>query len=492
VLYSPAGSSFQLGSYVIYENPGPDFGETGLMVPRFAINPAVEGGVRTHREIGIRRFTIPMRVASSAAYTDAQALSLIRLYADKGGYIDIQNEGMASSESVRFDIEDGRFELSYNPFLNRIDRQAGNLLLDVQPYGYWPTMILLASAASVGLPGTLAISGAGSIFGDVPGLAQVEITPTVATVYPSYGTSTWVSDMIAWSLGARASFTARLHGGSLLGVAAWGTASIVGDQYATGSQAMEMAVGGRSTFGISGGFVIPSALEPAFRGRHHVFALVNIRPSQGFPVFMSADVAAAGEANPPRIAMGSAAPVATIWAHGDWVNSSLGTPSPAYQIADLGEITIPPVASGRQAQQTIRLWTKPATTTLIPTQYMRVDSIYLLPVDAPAGVAARRIKVASWALDIGPSQPKLEFNAIAGENRLWDVAASQPFGPIANYNGLPPRVGASTLQLDLLGGQRRRNAVSVAGQEDPLVRGGNAFAAVGLSYRPRFTFIKGF
>ena len=34
-------------------------------------------------------------------------------------------------------------------------------------------------------------------------------------------------------------------------------------------------------------------------------------------------------------------------------------------------------------------------------------------------------------------------------------------------------------------------SIASLGLEDPLVRTGNAVAAVGLSYRPHFTFLKG-
>src|SRR6185503_19490240 len=84
------------------------------------------------------------------------------------------------------------------------DRFDGTLKLDTQPYGYWPTMILLASAASIGGPGVLSLNLGGSIFGDAPGLAEVFIAPTSATSF----VATQRTDSVMWSLGARPSFQA--------------------------------------------------------------------------------------------------------------------------------------------------------------------------------------------------------------------------------------------------------------------------------------------
>ena len=84
-----------------------------------------------------------------------------------GAIVGVQPENVPSAQAVYFDVIDGRYETEHNIFHNRIGVRKGTLYLDTQPYGYWPTEILLASAASVGWSGALAVNGATSVLGSI-------------------------------------------------------------------------------------------------------------------------------------------------------------------------------------------------------------------------------------------------------------------------------------------------------------------------------------
>jgi hypothetical protein len=113
--------------------------------------PVLRGRRARVRERRPRRMSIPLLVGSGAWGSLTQVESLLRLCARPGGVVDIQPDSEA--QAVRFDVISGRWEEEYSTPENRALRRKGTLHLDCMPYGYLPTWILLASTASVALPG---------------------------------------------------------------------------------------------------------------------------------------------------------------------------------------------------------------------------------------------------------------------------------------------------------------------------------------------------
>jgi hypothetical protein len=494
VLYGPEGSAYNLGSFVL-SDPGPDFGEQDLLRANYAENPAAEGGVLAFETTNIRRMQFPLRLASHSAWSGVNGLSaMLRRAARPGAYIDLQPDGVASGEAIRFDVAAGRLELAYEiRQYGQLDRIPATLKLDVQPFGYWPTMILLASAASVGGPGVLALDTT-KLIGDVPGLAEVFIAPTSAT---SYGLKQ-MTDAAFWSLGARPSFQAWWVAPSAIASGPNGDSipTLLGDKYAPGSQTVRFNVASSGLnrwdqWNIAARFVIPPSLEPAYRGRFRALAWARVAPSGALPWQVSIDIT---NGTSVTAALASAAPVATVppAVASDFFSGGRGA-SPAFSLLDLGEVSLPPIAS--TAFETVaRLWTTIGTNAPgAPTVQLDLAGLYFMPLDGAAGLLAQGLIRPSWynANFTGG----LYLNSLTGEVSIQSatagVASLQPHAQaVAFHRGVLPRVGASTIQLDLLLAGRNASQLDIPTAQPPL-RSEPHFAQVSVRYRPRFTFMKG-
>jgi hypothetical protein len=492
ILYRADGaSSFNLGSW-LRADPGPDFGETDLLKANFSENPAAEGAELAFETVNHRPFTIPLRIASHSAWGGLQgAEAQLRQLARPGAYIDLQLDGVASAEAVRFDVIAGRYEVTHDVRMaQQLDRREGTLKLDVQPFGYWPTMILLASSASVGLPGSLDIPNA-SIVGDVAGQAQVFVQPTVGT---SYSSGTWFPDMLGWSLAGRPSLPGLLGGGSwsTFGVGV-GVATRFADSLAPAATVFQQfyPVGATGWQGLAY-WQVASALEPAFRGLFRTFAYVKWSPSTVLCAKLTADVIPDTAFVPDR-PIGSAAPVASLVPDGG--GSMFVSPSPGYQLLDLGLQSLPALASGQTSLSLLRLWFNAGTNTAA-TSVVTLGGVFLLPVDGAAGV-----------VPAGLAQPTIyQINSSSKNNKFiadgvgqlllhsrqvtGDVGTGyQPdYNMMSRHFGVFPAVGASTTRLDLIAGSRKWAA---SGATAPIVHSAPLFASVAVKYRPRFTFLKG-
>jgi hypothetical protein len=117
--------------------------------------------VLAFENVGVRKMEFPLRVASIGAPFNGAAgvQAWFRTLARPGATLDVQLDGVATADAIRFDVGAGRFELGgWNTHLfTQLDRFEGTLKLDTQPLGYLPTTILLASAASIGGPCVLTI-----------------------------------------------------------------------------------------------------------------------------------------------------------------------------------------------------------------------------------------------------------------------------------------------------------------------------------------------
>lgn len=485
ILTGPDGRQIEVGSYIALDKGQPDFGAKDLIQAVYAENANAEGGALAYETVGVRKFVFPVRLASSAAFAQglAGAESVLRQLARPGAYIDLIPHGVATADLVRFDVIDGRYEEDYSVVLQRHQRRDGKLTLDVQPFGYSPTWIVLASAASVGLPGALAIPAA-SVLGDVPGWAEIVLGATGAT---NYGAGTWVPDYIAWSLAGKASFSAYFPAASIASAI---NGTLTADIYAAGSQAVALypspTAAAWQTIAIA---TIGSALEPAYRGRFRGFAYAKLGPSQALPWMLSLDAQPAPQAGAALASWQPVASVAPAVATG--TPGYYGAPaSPGYQLVDLGELTLPPVGSGLAQDVLLRLWANPATSNIgVGTPILSIGGLYLQPLDGPAGILPRGLGQPSI---LTPSVGRLYLDGYTKRALI-----SQPTGDVGSapvpaaaalthYRGGMPMVGASTVQLDVLGAARK----VASGATAPIVRSAAQFASVSVRYRPRFTFLK--
>lgn len=447
ILTGPNGSQFNVGSYVL-PDPGPDFGAKDLLKAEYTETPLAEGGVLESEAVGVRHMIFPVRLASSASFPGGLpgVEAFLASIAKPGAYVDLMPNGVATADAVRFDVLGGRYEEDYSIPQQRVVRREGVLSLDVQPYGYWPTEMILASVASIGLPGRLAITGA-SIVGDVPAAARLTVQPTCPTSYPL---GTWVPDMLVWSFGARASMVPFIPAASI-GSAIAG--ALVGNAFSPGSQALNLFPSPtQNTWAQIALATVASALEPAYRGCFRAFAWAQLSPSQPMPFQLSLDVVPALN---PGAALASAQSIATLApiVRG----ASIAAASPAFHLLDLGEISLPPVASGLQQNLLLRLWANPGGTSIgVATPQIALGGLYLLPKSGDHGVLARGLAVPMFAT---PSAGRFAADYVAQRAYVGaaptDLSIQLPLTPAPFYRGCLPRVTPSMTAIDLMTGARR-------------------------------------
>lgn len=486
VLYSPQASAYNLGSWTNFEE-GPDFNPEAVYQPEYSESPLVDGGRLLYQTSGVRRLRFPLVLPSGGAGLALTALeAALTVAANPNGYIDLQPEAVPSAEAVRFDVVAGRWLPAYGIREHAVGRRRGTLEVDVQPFGYWPTQILLASAASIGLPGFLAVPGA-SVIGDAPGLAVVNIIPTVPSFYTGVE---WFPDMVAWSLGGPSGFTHHLRPASLT-AQALNAASLAGDVRSVSSQALVGVLAQTSGWRHRAFYTIPTSIGTFYRGRHRLYAWLKLVPSYGLPIQVAGDTAFSISDS----SLASAGPVATLAPH---VSSGIGTggfgaqPSNSFALVDLGEISMPPAASGAEGDVYVRLWANVGTSNVgVGTVQLNVGGLELLPLADAAGVMPRGLAYPTIGLTNSYTSPR--FDGIRGEalQRSYAAAPAVIQDAYVHYRGVLPRVGATTRQLTLLAGDRRIDLASFAAADKPLIRSGPNRAAVSVHYRPRFSFLKG-
>lgn len=487
-------------------DPGADYGAQGLIQSMETSNALRDGGAFSYRSVGPRKMSFPLLLRDVPGQTLLQTESLLREWTTAGAYVAIQPETVASGEAVFFDVLDGRWEPDYDGYLNRAGRRRGTLYLDTQPFGYWPTMILLASAASIGGPGVMTLNTGGSYIGDAPGLGELFIAPTSAT---SYGISQ-KTETIAWSLGARPSFQAFWPAASLIAFTDTMPATLFGDKYAPASQTLRFIATDTTLYLLQTGLAaaaIPAALESAYRGRFRFFAWARFGPSQGIPYTVSGDVGGPSyQFTPLGMAyLASAAPVATVPVSvASWGQLGGQGASPAFSLIDLGEIGLPLVASQPNDLQ-LRIWGVPAqpipgggiagATTLIASSTVDIGGFYLQPLDGAAGLLPRGLYQPTYNSTTGVGfQGRFYQSAVTRDAYVtMPTSTLASLSPVRNaltfFRGALPIVGATTLQLDLLlAGKRIQNGTP---SNQPPLRSEPAFAQVSVRYRPTFQFLHG-
>ena len=476
------GTTLDIGSYVLPE-PGPDFDPGAVLKAKFTENPFSDGGKLAFEDSTTRTFKFTLRLASSGTFGGLDALhQLLRSLARPGAVIDVAPEDTATANTPRFDVLAGRVDETYSIYKQRADRREVTLELQVSPFGYLPTQIILASAASVGLPGRLAIP-AGSVIGDVPGLAELLVNPTTGPT--TFSPGSWYTDLVGWSIAGRASHQAFWQAASLALTFGGTIASVIGDFAAPASQAV--AINNSAALNGAGAFThfvyVPfvTGSGPFLEGRHRVFVWAKLTPSQNSGYQFYADLtynrnAALASAQP----VASLAPAVASGAPGAWG----AQPSSGYTLLDLGMVEPDPQASAFPgATQYLRIWSM-TPSHMVATQTLSIGGIYLLPQDGPGGVLPRGLAYPTITSPL--FFPALDLDARSG--RTMSLLASTPLSEQGgHYRGGMPFVGPSTVGLDLLAGHR---AVA-SGATSPVVFGSRSYAQVSVTYRPRFAFVRG-
>ena len=504
VLYGPGGASpVNLGSW-LRADPGADYGARGL-VQAVEAESFADGGQFVYDRAGVRHMAFPLRLASGGAGLSLTQLeSLVRLNARPGGYLDVQPEGVASAEAVRFDLVHGRWEPDYSVYMQRAGRREGALLLDTQPYGYWPTWITLASAASVMSPGRLPVRAA-SVIGDAPAPVRLVVLPHEQGAYPSSAVGTvYRADFLAWSIGGGPSVPTFLPGGSWLITASGAGGGQPAGTYFSSPEASTIsgsptiarytAAVNTAVFSQLGAYT----LDARAQGRHRVFGW--FRWWGGNPSTIQVAVDCVGASYPGAFA--SAAPVASIThvaslAVPTRMNASgFGYP---YVMADLGEVQIPNVPGHDLAfpsyQMQLRLWSLWPNTT--PTEVLDFAGAYLLPVDGPAGYIPAFLNQPSAGVS-SPFAVGVAFDTAARSMTFRSAtAASAPiFAAVEGYparhyqiGGLP-YLGASDTNVNVILEDRRLYSSATSWAQPPM-RAALTAARVSVAYRPTFQFLKG-
>lgn len=534
---SPGPTSFELGSYCIADQ-GIEFDAGALFQNTYVENVARDGGQFAFSRSAIRKFQFPLRLASSwpgpNGLTGLEEFLRRMVRSPKGAFIDLLPQGAEfggnPSSAVRFDILDGRLLPIYNTYFQRVGRRDATLELDVQPFGYLPTMIVLATAAAATAPFTMALNPA-SIIGDVPGPAEIMFRASQISTYvienASYGSVSWSRDAFWWSLAGASGATALLSPsvfvagttqnfsasfGVLAGTHAADPAAPLGVAlHVTHSpstmQWMQIAV-----------HQMNSTYMTPYTGRFRLFAyLRQAGPSYGMPYQITADEAGGGiPFNGALTRMASAYPVATLLpGMVATTNSGLPSiwpesPSGMYQILDLGEHAWPPVPSGLGvADWFLRLWALPATTNQnVASPGLRLGGLYALPLETSAGICGRGLIVPTYynvmASDSGgafqshtiPLQTVLDgvngryagVLGVTAGGAILPTYASVVVDLRQFHTAAAPRL-ATSVKLDIgVGGRMFGQARAT---EQSLVHS-NAFqVSAALRYRPTFSFLRG-
>lgn len=446
ILTGPAGTSVDLATWTIYEE-GIDTGAAEIRVPGIVENPLAEGGMLAFEQARAREWTFPLRLASIGTYGGLDGLAVhLQNQARPGGQLTVIPQGMGSDNRIVFDVLHG--ELRMRRYMPRVQEQAArrayDLVLRTQPFGYSPTWIVLASAASVGLPGKLDLSA--SLIGDAPGLAVVVVSPTQAG--PPTAVGTWMIDTVAWSLGGRPSFHPLLGGGSWVSAIPSGAYNARSESI-TGTALTLYTSPTQTGWTAVAYYTIPSGLEPAYRGVHRAYAYLR----------RHTDIVPVGPSNMMKVALDVApallpsAPFASVTMKATFN----GGPASAavYPMLDLGLLSIPAAASGAQGAQTLRLWAYGPGQAGTNNNFTEIAGVALLPV-TPAGILSKGLVAPDFQVG---SAGVAKFD---GQRRTVEIslAASVASGiavadGLGNYRGGFPQIGASHVAVALAAAARR-------------------------------------
>lgn len=495
-----------------------DLGDGGLLRRSFLENPLVPGGVLTTESAGIRRMSVPVVLASSASYSLADLERNVRRAIRPGAWLEYQGHG--ASTLMRIDIAGGDLVYErFSPRVAQVGRRPAMLRLDVQPFAYPASgMILLASTASVALPGNV---GLATSMGDMPGYLRIILAATAgATRYPP---GVWNMDAVAWAVTNNAAVSLEAQNGMATAVTLGGPTSVSSyDQFAppvggAGGTTTNARIFPQAASGWRPALTWLSGWDPRTEnfgiykaGRYRAYAWARLGPSQALPWMLSFDCV-------PNLlqAMASAAPIATLApAVASGTPGAWGAqPSPAYQLIDLGEVTVPPalpsgydgLPSGQSLDYHFRLWAGAATNSVgVSTPILDIGGAWLQhldlssgvlqrglaqPTHSVAGVATGSIKTGRLYLDGRPNRRSILITHGGASPGI--LHRNEPLGDaLQNYRGdvpalIPHNFVGAPQNLSLISGARS----AASGATGPIVHAGPIYAAVSVEYSPQFVFL---
>lgn len=371
VLTGPLGSSINLGSYWDASRK-PNFGG-GVRRPQLAANSLTDSVSMVSEGANVRQMEFPLLLASSGSYNGLDGLqSWLEQLSGPGAYLDLLLSGVATGEQVRFDVVHGEVDVTdYDPFIQNQGRRRAALTLLTQPFGYQPTWHLLASHAAATLPGMLAFTTLPS-YGDWPGYLRIMVEPSQGAQLGVK--ATWAVDMVAVGIARSASLNPVLSGGSWTSPLQWAYQGGNPDGIRSTYARLTYPQGASAQFSFSqwAAYTIPSALEPAYRGRFRALGYMRLSGATSAGIEISLDSVADISASAP---MASGALVASMSPNiavlSDW------------RMVDLGPITLPAVGSGIQRSMLLRLWGRSlaAATTFPQNAEFQLDAVALVPAE---------------------------------------------------------------------------------------------------------------
>lgn len=536
VLYGRDGASpINLGTYLNAGEGQPDFDFGNVFRAEYTDAAAIDDAGLAFISSGRRAFRFPLLLRPAGQQTGAsvidQVAAIIRQHALGGGYIDLQPEGIPSAAAVRFDVLGGQLREAYNIRHQGVSRRMAQLELGVRPFGYWPTEILLASAAAATYGPQRLTWNTGSVVGDAPALARFNLVPTniASPIASAVGLWGHYIDGFAWSIARASGATLTIMPSAF--VAATSALSIpaasVPITFATTiSEPTFTPYGQFMRIGISptwgprwlqlAGFFMPPDWATSYDGRFRVFGYFRSTPSWSATAAYQVTMDVAQGASQPggfyqqAGFLASAAPVGTVLpqanaSFGDIANNSLA--SGAFQIIDLGEHTIPYGPSGLEGRTAgLRLWVYPGPSNMgVATPALEFGGFWLQPLSGPAGAMERgMIYPTQWNVTAssGFSQSaafshghKVQLDRIRGRAFMTPrddggdpAVASEGMlsNLMGNHQGALPVIPGSAGSLDVLPFGRQ----TARGATNGIFHGGHALR-MSLYYRPQFVFMPG-
>lgn len=547
VLYGPGGASpVNIGTW-LQQDRGVDYGVHGLL-QAIETESFADGGRLAYERAGVRHMSFPLIVGSGAGLSLSlvQIESLIRKNAHQGGYIDVQPEGVASSEAVRFDIIHGRWEPDYSIYHQRLPRRQGNLLLDTQPYGYWPTVILLASGVSASYHDTFQLTwNNASILGDAPAQAVIGIhasTATAVTVSGILAGQQYSVDGIWWSMGRPSGATSFVTPSTFFAATNVntfnGSNNILSATVASMGIApygavlrMNLMASGIDAWKQLALTQMNASAAKLYAGRYRVFGSFrfwSFTPSAGSAQRATMTMQIVLDEAPGSYLIGvapmaSAYPIATLlsvaptsavgvgigqFQQGD---GSLGGASEVgFQLLDLGEHAFPPIASGAWSPWQLRIWGRMGTSFVGTYPRIEFAGLRFQALDGPAGFLTSGLNFPTVNNIVGTDGAGGFWGAyvtsdtlivdtinqrIAVYNGASNGAGSNIASPPeiqqdlrARYLGEFPQLGGTEMQLDVGLIDRRTTTDGATALIGDVAR---AAISASVGYRPRFQFLKG-
>lgn len=476
VLTSADGStSFNIGSVMLAD--GVDYGMAAMFTNMLGGNPLVDGGALGARFSGPRMFKFPIRAATVGNLTPAGVTRALRQMAQSGAWIDLMLSNaaggqIATADAVRFDVIDGRVRETQDVKMwSGAGRREGVLEVDVQPYGYLPTWIILASVPSIALPGRITIPGA-SIIGDVPGLAQINSFAYLPSQQLG-AAGTYGYDNFLYAFGNKSPAFIPAASMSPIVVNQGFAASLVGDAAAPGSQILRifMSPSANAFYPVQAGFLpfVRADMNPTHAGRYRLHAFArNVSPSSGVAIPLTAEVSQQYVGAPSSLASGGI--VASVGQPLTLASDGAYMPMPTgFGFYPLGDIFVPTMIAA--AQHSIKIWGV-APSVSFPTYVLDIAGVWMQSLDAAQGVIARDLQSNTsagatyynpYAFSIDAYQR--DVTAHSNASAIGGLASTQPPIYMASqtmgrslldrYRGTFPVVSPSLIAMEVMMAARR-------------------------------------